>query len=82
MLETSALAVEASEMSVATTESVPRLKATASRSPKSAGFEPSVEETGSIQELAAEEQQKASQGFEAKKEEQFLRRERQRGVSF
>ena len=41
-----------------------------------------MEETGSIQELVAEEQQKASQGFVAKKEEQFLRRDRQRGVSF
>jgi hypothetical protein len=81
-LETSALEVELGEISVATTDSVPKLKATASRTPKSTGFEPALEETGSMQELVAEEQQKASQGFVAKKEEQFLRRERQRGVCF
>ena len=69
-------------MSIATTDSAPKLKATASRTPKIAGFEPSVEETGSIQELVAEEQQKASQGFVGKKKEQFLKRDRQRGVSF
>ncbi len=66
---------------MATSEAVPKLKETASRAAKSTGFEPSVEETGSMHDLVLEEQQTASQGFEAKKEEQFLRRERQRGVS-
>jgi hypothetical protein len=68
-------------MSVATTEAVPQLKETAARSSKTAGFEPAVEETGSIHDLVLEEQQKASQGIEAKKDEQFLLLERQRGVS-
>jgi hypothetical protein len=81
VLETSALSIEASETSVATSEAVPKLKETASRAAKSTGFEPSVEEAGSMHDLVLEEQQTASQGFEAKKEEQFLRRERQRGVS-
>ena len=79
--ETSSLSIETvGERSVAKTESVPEVKETAFRAAKSGGFEPSVEEAGSMQESVIEDQQNATRGIVDKKEEQFLLRERQRGV--
>ena len=81
--ETSSLAVDVGEMSSAKTESIPQLKEKAFREAKREGFEPAVEEAGSLQDLVQEESQTANKKIEKnKKDDQFLLRERQRGVSY
>ena len=79
--ETTELSLEIGESTSAKTQETPKLKETALRAPRRTGFEPSVEETGSLADLQAEEHQQASQKILAKKDDQFLRREKQRGVS-
>lgn len=76
------MSVDVCEMSSAKSDSIPQLKETAFRAAKSEGFEPAVEEAGSIEDLLQEESQTANKKIVPQKEDQFLLRERQRGVSF
>jgi hypothetical protein len=67
---------------MAKTEKTQEQKETAVRAARSAGFEPAVEQTGSMDDQVAEEKQTAETKIVSKKDEKYLRRDKQHGVSF
>ena len=83
MQEAADFSAEFGESVTAKTEDIPRQKETAVRAPKRTGFEPAIEEAGSMADLQAEEKQNANQKIVQKKDDdRFLRRDKQRGVSY